>query len=489
MTSNKDKEKELLFITNFIESQKMSDIIKKAKDFELKTIKPTKDVISKAYNILYEFLRSKQRVIYGGTSISILLQQKNYDEVYSDNEFPDIDFLTPEPYEDALEISNRLYAAGIQYINVTEALKENTFKVFIEHSRDELADISYIPPSIYTYIFKHASSNCTLKGTPMKGLKIINPNFQIIDTLNVLISPALSWLKVAKNLKREVLLSNHYMIPVTDVSGQSKLSYKFRKTASKTIQNMRRFINLNVIDSIGCGNNAYEYYNRQVSGWKQRTIKNMPLEYYTINAHDISKKLFARLKKEFPNKELKYVEYYPYLGQLNSRYIIFSGKKWIAVFCDYKDQCTSVKQIKNKRILTYWGTLRYCYIMYHRCRIDGFSSRAIVYQYMYKQLRYIYRTWCVNKTVEERTKNTSPFQILEPICIPTKNLENVTRKARIKKANERNKNTPGMGKFTYRPNEKVFKEIKYNKKTKKYRLGPHTIEPFPNLTGLQKERL
>lgn len=486
MTSNKDKEKEVLFITNFIESQKMSELLQKAKDFEMKTVKPTKDMVSKAYNILYEFLRSKQRVIYGGTAISILLQQKNYDEIYLDSEFPDIDFLTPEPYQDALDISNRLYAAGIQYINVTEAVKENTFKVFIEHSRDELADVSYVPSSIYKYIFKHASSNCTLKGTPMKGLKIINPNFQIIDILNVFISPALSWLKIQKNLKREVLLSNYYMIPITDVSDQSKLSYTFRKSASKNVQNMHRFIRENVIDSIGCGNNAYNYYNKQVNGWKRRTIHNMPLEYYTVNAHDISKKLFTRLKKIFPNQDLKYVEYYPYLGQLKSRYIIFSGKKWIAVFCDYKDQCTSVKQVNNEKILTYWGTLRHCYIMYHRCRIDGFSNRAMVYQYMYKQLRYVYRTWCVNKTVEERTKDTSPFQLLEPHCFPTKNLENMTRKSRIKKAKERNKNTPGMGKFTYRPNEKVFKKIEYNKKTKKYKLGPHIIEPFPNLTGRPK---
>lgn len=494
-TGSKANNRYLDMVKSFLSSDKFSTLEDQATDFVSKNFIPTRSMMMKAYNILFDFIRKKGRIIYGGAAIDILLKMKKDPGVYTSLQFPDIDFYTPTPYKDAIDICNKLQDAGVCYISAHTAEKGTTTKIHIEEARDELADITYVPERVYKYLYQHSTLVCNAKiGTPpYTGLRVISANFQIIDTLNVLVNPE-SWNKVAKNLEREARLSNMYLVPHSSAKSTRHLKPRFRKE-NKDMAQIVAFARQSSSGGITAGIQVYNNLIRRIKGGQRHAIYGMPFEVYIQDAEKVSDKLLKDLSAKFPKWSFAKKSYFPFLNLINSRYVISATQQGqsrrIAILFDYKDQCMNTKKDAHGNLsLPYWAHLRHCYIMYHRSKLDRDHDWAAAYQYMYTQLRYTHREWCRNRGLKEWMRKDSPFKLLIPTCTPTPDILRFRRKSRLDAKKIWKRNAPGFPKFTYRPEEKKVdaKNVGFNAQLKRYKIGDlFSIDPFHNRTGFEKK--
>lgn len=504
MSSKQAKQQELSAIREFIDSDRFNDVKYEAKMFQQQHVIPTSDQIKKAYAILLEFLRTTkpQRIIYGGTAVDLLMRSKDPNAaIYRDNCFPDIDFYSPDPYRDTVELCNRLQRAGLIRINAREAIKDYTFKIRVEEASDELADISYVPTNVFQYLHDNCSSQYQGKDgwLKMTGLRYINANVQTIDLLNVLTTPMTGWHKVAKQLERQTLVANQYLIPMKDPSSQSGLDSWFTTAPVKPIENIRKRAQEVLRQNSSCwlrgGCSAYRHYLQVLPDGNKRMLANMPIECYVgePSANTQTDMIVKKLIQEFSGWHFAIRKYNPLMSWMKRRYVITAKKQdtkhayWIGIINEYDNQCIASRTLDDIPTMTFWGCLRSCYINQHWCRLNNDSARALAYQYLGWQLRYTYRTWGISMTLQQRIALNAPIQLLVPECVPTPAMEDLRRKTIIKRVNERMKDIPGIGRFTYRPAEKMLESstVKRGFKCNKavYYVGNQWIRDFPNLTG------
>jgi hypothetical protein len=106
-----------------------------------------KDIIK----IVEQFLKDKERICYGGTAINNILPEK--DQFYDKNvEFPDYDFFSPTPLEDAKKLADIYYAKGYNEVEAKSGAHEGTFKVYVNFL--PVADITFLVPELYKNILK-----------------------------------------------------------------------------------------------------------------------------------------------------------------------------------------------------------------------------------------------------------------------------------------------------------------------------------------------
>ena len=83
-----------------------------------------KDIIK----IVEQFLKDKKRICYGGTAINNILPEK--DQFYDKNvEFPDYDFFSPTPLEDAKKLADIYYAKGYNEVEAKSGAHEGTLNM------------------------------------------------------------------------------------------------------------------------------------------------------------------------------------------------------------------------------------------------------------------------------------------------------------------------------------------------------------------------
>lgn len=134
-----------------------------------------------ANKLVENFIRDHDLVIYGGTAIDLAMRLKGK-ALYEDYmlECADYDFLSPEHANHAYKLVDLLASNGYETARSLPALHIGTMRVDMRDNH-MIADISYIPPSIYPTIH----SRC-LK---YDGMRIIHPDFQKLDVHNSLSFP------------------------------------------------------------------------------------------------------------------------------------------------------------------------------------------------------------------------------------------------------------------------------------------------------------
>lgn len=155
--------------------------------------------IKKIITILEDFLTKRKRICYGGTAINNLLpiEDRFYD---TQIEFPDYDFYSPFPIQDAKYLADRFANAGYQNVEAKSGVHIGTYKVFVDFI--PVADITKLPSVIYRQIQK----DTIIK----KGIHYAPPNFLRMSMYLELSRPmgaVTRWEKVYSRLK---LLNKHY---------------------------------------------------------------------------------------------------------------------------------------------------------------------------------------------------------------------------------------------------------------------------------------
>ena len=317
----------------------IEEIEEQAKKKAATMIEPT---LERRWEIIYtvrDFVIEKKRKIYGGFALNLLIGMKEpKDKFYKDDDIEkwDIDFYSPDPINDAIEIANRLHKKKFKNVQGTEAQHDETYTVFAEG--EKCADISYVPRNIYNKIPFNEYKNMTLTGA----------YFMMIDYFRVLTDPMTSYFRLTqkKSFERLLLLTKHYPLPkiknnnVSIIPPPKELDIAFR-----TINNF-------LIDrktTIAVGMYAYNYLIKEC---KIKTINHCDVNYYeiisTFYKKDVRDLLFM-LYDKFPDSKNKitYKEFYPFFQYFGFRTQIYYEDTIICIIYHYNSRCTPYNTVPS----------------------------------------------------------------------------------------------------------------------------------------------
>ena len=183
-----------------------------------RNVAPTIDQRLAISCVLWDFVAKKERIVYGGHALNAaLLRVSPADAIYpsrrsatdpmADCHFPDIEFYSPDPVADVVEICRRLYVAGHKYVQGKEAAHAGTFTVSVEFVR--VCDVTYVPQSLHKAI---PTIEYAREGRNDR-LVMIDPSFSMLDYLRMLSDPFSSHWKLDKMIPRMILVDRFFPMP------------------------------------------------------------------------------------------------------------------------------------------------------------------------------------------------------------------------------------------------------------------------------------
>jgi hypothetical protein len=113
----------------------LSKLKKKYSDEDLVSV----DDIEK-YSIVKNFIAKRGLKIYGGTAINAYLPPEA--KFYTDDEMPDYDFFSPDPWNDAVMLADNFNDLGYKFVEAKAGIHKGTYKVFV--NLWPVADITYM---------------------------------------------------------------------------------------------------------------------------------------------------------------------------------------------------------------------------------------------------------------------------------------------------------------------------------------------------------
>ena len=181
-------------------TDKLDQIIDEATNIKKKTLEPTIDECFQVKEVIKDYIIKKKRIIYGGTAYNELIKQKNKsDAIYKENDCKDIEFYTPKPIEDAMELANVLHEKKFKYVQVRQAMHAETYTIFVNF--EQYCDMSYIPNNIFL----------NMPAITINGLMYADPTWILVDILRQYNDPITSYwrLKDKTFFRANVLLKNY----------------------------------------------------------------------------------------------------------------------------------------------------------------------------------------------------------------------------------------------------------------------------------------
>lgn len=157
-------------------------------------VRPTADEREAIQRAILAFVRERGRKVYGGWALNAHVAAASPpDAFYTGGE--DIEFYSPDPVADLVELCDRLHAAGHRYVQAREASHSTTFTLSVEFHR--FCDATHVPERAYERI----------PATRMAcGAVAVDPAFLLLDQLRILTEPLTSYWRLPRTLPRMALL-------------------------------------------------------------------------------------------------------------------------------------------------------------------------------------------------------------------------------------------------------------------------------------------
>ena len=156
---------------------------------------------------IFDFVRSRGRKVYGGHALNdALIEASPGDAFYAPNGVADIEFYSPDPVADVVELCDRLLAAGHRFVQGKEAMHHGTFTVSVEFTR--VCDVSYFPKPAFDRV--PVRSRHAMPG--IQPILFVDPTFALIDHLKILCDPFTSHWKLDRQMPRLLALQRHFPV-------------------------------------------------------------------------------------------------------------------------------------------------------------------------------------------------------------------------------------------------------------------------------------
>lgn len=251
--------------------EKLPEIIQEAEKKSGELLEPTVYEKQEIMTIVRDFIRDRKRKVYGGTALNETIKQVNpEDAFYNDYQFSDIEFYSPTPVVDLVDMCNILYNKNYKYVIGREAQHEETYSIFVNFQL--YCDISYVPVRVYNGI----------KTLVIDDIHYVDPHFMLIDYLRMINQPlTAAGQRWEKAFKRMYVLLKNYPLEYFDRSLKIPKPSDEIQTYINKITNdfmMEKDVQETCLIS---GFNAYNFYIKHAM--QDRAVEQMARTTYGIN--------------------------------------------------------------------------------------------------------------------------------------------------------------------------------------------------------------
>lgn len=400
-----------------IVNENVDKLIEKAHNREIELIEPTFDEFKKVRDIILDYIKKNNRIVYGGYAWNNLIKKISPSDVfYKETDYTDFEFYSNKPIEDMKNICDILYKKGFQFIQGKNAQHFDTYTIFVNFIG--YCDISYMPSNIYHNVITEK----------IDGIRVIHPKFILVDILRQFTDPITSFWRLDKNIKRGKLMIKNYPLNLSS----KKISINELKKDSKDIvnyiiSNLNNYKTLIFMGSIAL--NTYLNPNTDIT--KQTTFyDNTLLELVSVNLNDDVKFIYNLIIKYFLDmKKVNDVDnniiieqYYPFFQFTDYKVIFkYKGETIISIYGN-NEKCIPCNKVKLKdRYNINIGTFNYLFmfnlIKFHQAYIEKDKANQDLYDYnMYMLLT------SRDKFLNDNNKNVLDNTIFEDFkidCIGT----------------------------------------------------------------------
>jgi len=274
-------------------TDKLDQIVEEATIIKKKTLEPTLDECKQVKEIINDFIMKKKRIVYGGTAYNTLIIQKSKkDAIYGPNECKDVEFYSPKPIEDAMELANILHEKNFKFVQVRQAMHAETYTLFVNF--EQYCDVSYMPSNIFL----------NMPVSTIDGINYSHPTWILVDILRQYNDPITSyWRLKDKTFFRANVLLKHYPLELAEVKlpKQDSSLDSIKEKIFKEIAKLHTLIYL--------GSVAETYYLTRSS-----TIETSKLEVISTNFSNDVKIIVGIIEKILGNryKDIIINAYKPY---------------------------------------------------------------------------------------------------------------------------------------------------------------------------------
>lgn len=330
---------------------------------EYKTLyEPTLRETSEVYTAIKNYIKKTNKVVYGGFAQNLLIMCKNpndtfYKEIdgafYNWPDLADIEFYSPSPIEDVINLTEELYAMGFKHVEGKEGIHPETYKIFVNFIN--YCDISYVPIHIYN----------NMPIIDVNGFKCADPHFMMVDAYRVLNDPMTSYWRLDKSIKRFQKIIKYY--PISQSGVTKKISFKSNNSdVLKFIR--KKFIHKSKLIVVGFY--AYNYYAKKVSD--NYILDNIP--YYELISTDIAKDanhIYAQLNKKF-NGKITNKEYCYFFTFLDKHVEFYYNNELVLKLYGNNERCIvyNFSQIKKTHFGTYNLVMMHLFFEYYYAYIN-----------------------------------------------------------------------------------------------------------------------
>ena len=446
----------------------IDNILDKLQDKRMALFGPSADEITQITKIVHDFIKNNKRKVYGGYALNLYIKDKNPDDaIYSDKSIPpsDIEFYSPEPIKDLIELCNIIFDKGYKYIVGKDAIHKETYKLTV--NLIDYCDISYVPKNIYNRMpFKE-----------INGFQLIEPSFMTIDYLRMLSDPINSYWRIEKSFKRFILLNKYYPLPI--IKKELDIKYNDDKNMSIILNKTLDFLK-NRQTTIVVGLYTLNFYINQsgvlVKGYK-KYIRLNKVPYYeiiSINFKEDTTNLINELKKIVDNDDIKVIEHYPFFQFMGHSAHIYYKDTLIAIIYHHYNKCLPKQDIVfstydldkyiklDEQSIIQIGTFSVCLLfalttMYH-LRTDNKKDEVDLYRAICSQLIEC-RNYFFRGNSRLNIFSNSYFQDFSINCIGS----TLSPERERQKIYESHKQKGKRAYFKYEPSEKKIEkdDIKY----------------------------
>lgn len=352
-------------------SKNINSIIDKVNLKRIELLEPPRKERESVMETIKQFIRDRKRKVFGGWALNKLIEERDPKDVfYTEGDLPDIEFYSYEPLRDLIDLCDVLHKKKYKNIMGRQAQHEESYTVFFDF--EKRCDIGYVPKVVYDRI----------PVVVVDGLNIVTPNFSIIDVIRTLSDPITSYFRLTKVFSRLRKIQKYYPIPYANQP--TLFPEKVYSELSKPISSIYNFL-LNKKSVVLFGNFAYQTL---MNDGKVPPIDKIP--YFEFISTDYKKdcmELIDKLKNEFGNDKVTFVEYYPLYQFYGYNVIISYEGKMIAHAYAHYNMCTPYQDIKINtkdfiRIGSFIVILKFLYFIRFKAIIDNNKEEELILYYM-----------------------------------------------------------------------------------------------------------
>lgn len=357
--------------------------------------------------------------------------------VYNWPDLADIEFYSPEPLNDLIELTEELYQNKFNNVEGINGQHDGTYKVFVNFLN--YCDISYIPNIIFNNI----------PIIKINNIKCTHPHFMMVDAYRIFTDPMTSFWRLDKTIKRFQKIFKYY--PIDQSENNKNIEMK---------QNIETddFIRKNIIHEsklIVVGFYGFDYYIKK-SIEKYAIINYAYYELISTELEKDTKKIYKLLKDKF-GSNIKVKEFFPFFSFMDKRIeFYYNDKLFLRLFGNNK-RCIvyNYSEIKKTNFGTYNLVMMYLQFDYYLAFINKDKINTNLYLKLIGKFYY-----ARNKFLNDNNLTVideSPFKDFTYKCygvqIDPKRIE------RLELLNKKKKNKPL--KYRYTPTGKSIKPPEY----------------------------